>query len=263
LRVNGAWLALAVVCGLTACRDSNPVAPAPGRVTVTLGVSDSISRPIADAMVELRTGPDAGTTAATNAQGVATVTARSVDEDLTFRVSKPGFNSSDVTVSPPRTNGAVMLEPVRSVDLAGRHRLTIEASAECGELPAPARRRSYDALVTPYVGTSLSDISLSAAEFVSGHDRLGVSGAADAVRFWVSHPHSNEEPIIEKLSGDAYLMFLGDATSLANDTWQVLDARMSGIVSYCPASLDPGLRCTVPPISCFSASHRVILARRE
>ena len=141
-RVLRGSLIVGLSCGFVACGDDSPVAPEPTllRVATTVSVVDAVGRPQSDAIVELRTGPDAGATMTTDAEGEAFIsTLVPAALGLTIRVSKPGFKTAEATRwvpgGTPMEDMWVSLESVNALNLAGEHLLTIEASPACTQLP--------------------------------------------------------------------------------------------------------------------------------
>lgn len=266
-RVLRGSLIVGLSCGFVACGDDSPVAPQPTllRVSTTVSVVDAVGRPQSDAIVELRTGPDAGATMTTDAEGKAFIsTLVPAALGLTIRVSKPGFKTAEATRwvpgGTPMEDMWVSLESVNALNLAGEHLLTIEASPACTQLPQVARRRVYEATaVSATYGISYFDIRLSGALFVNGtRNSLGVSVTADTAKFWVG----DGDLFMEQLSPSSFLMFGGDATVEASQEDRVLSGPMNGLISYCPASLNASLTCTVPTVECISESHRLTFSRR-
>ena len=264
-RVLRGSLIVGLSCGFVACGDDSPVAPEPTllRVSTTVSVVDAVGRPQSDAIVELRTGPDAGATMTTDAEGEAFIsTLVPAALGLTIRVSKPGFKTAEATRWVPGGTRIedmwVSLESVNALNLAGEHLLTIEASPACTQLPQVARRRVYEATAVSTTNVSTFDIRLSGALFVNGtRNDLAVSVTADAAKFWVG----NGDLFVEQLSPSSFLMFGGDATVEASQEARVLSGPMNGLISYCSASLNDFI-CTVPPVDCTSESHRLIFSRR-
>ena len=267
-RVLRGSLIVGLSCGFVACGDDSPVAPQPTllRVSTTVSVVDAVGRPQSDAIVELRTGPDAGATMTTDAEGKAFIsTLVPASLGLTIRVSKPGFKTAEATRWVPSSTLMepmwVSLESVDALNLAGEHLLTIEASPACTQLPQVARRRVYEATAVS-AGISYFEIRLGGALFVTDRNSLAVSVTTNAARFWVGVPSLEGELLAEQLSPSSFLMFGGDATVEASQEDRVVTAPLNGLIRYCPASLNANFTCTVPPVDCYSESHRLTFSRR-
>ena len=256
---------------VTSCDNTETVSHQPLSLlaSVTMIVSDMVGRPVAGARAELTTGADAGTFATTSADGTVTITGHTLPSgSLTVRISKEGLQAVDQTyrASPTQTTFVplVTLAAVTPLDLAGEHLLTIEADSSCEGLPVAATKRTFEASIAPTPNPSYFSIRLGGASFFRDFNLLGVFVAADAARFEVYLAPLEEEPIVERLSQNEYVAFDGEATAEASQSEEVISGPFRGSISYCPATPTTiSFLCPVSPITCQSASHRLILTRQQ
>ena len=256
-----------IVSGLVACNGSSsasPPAAVPALLSVTLLVEDSLPRPVADARVEITAGDDVGRFAMTAADGRVTISGSSLTGRLSLRITKIGFSSADLSLPSDGAVNLVTLIPDVLLDLAGEHRLTVEADPLC-DLPELARTRTYDASFTPGPnGPWYFNIQLHGASFFSNLDLFGTYVNSDAARFEIYlQGFLEEDPMVEQLSPTEYFAFIGEAIAEANQADAVITARFFGSIEYCPATpTTTKYVCPVPAVVCMSESHKLILTRQ-
>lgn len=255
-----------IICGLVACNgsSSNGSSSAPRLVSVTVLVEDSLPRPVADARVEITSGDDAGHFATTAADGHVTISGHTLNGGLSLRISKIGLSSADLWLPSDGGTKRVALIPHVLLDLAGEHRLTLEADPLC-DLPELARTRTYEASFAPAPNTPwYINIQLSGAPFFSNLDHFATYVNSDAARYEIYLPGFEEEdPMVEQLSPTEYLAFTGEAIAEANQADTVITARFSGSIEYCAATpTTTKYMCPVPSVICLSESHKLILTRQ-
>jgi hypothetical protein len=255
-----------IICGLVACSDSssNGSSSVPRLVTVTVLVEDSLPRPVAEARVEITSGDDAGKFATTAADGRVSISGHTLNGGLSLRISKIGLSSAELWV--PTNDGlrGVMLVPDVLLDLAGEHRLTVEADPLC-DLPELARTRTYEASVAPGTNTPwYFNIQLRGASFFGNLDHFATYVNSDAARYEIYLPGFEEEdPMVEQMSPTEYLAFYGDAIAEANQGDTVITARFSGSIEYCAATpTTTKYVCPIPSVICVSESHKLVLTRQ-
>ena len=242
--------------------------PAPTMFNLHGTVSDSISRPVSDARVELVGGPQAGQFATTDMGGqfaFAPFTASATT--FTLRVTRDGYVPATVTAVGNQIID-VSLTPVTRVNPTGEYQFTLIAAAACEALPPAVRTRKYTAVIT---GPTGSVVTLSGADLVPNYDTLGATPADNAVRFYLYSAYAaatwlDAEPIVERLDATSYVAFSGTATVMPWNPDQSM-AAVDGTIAYCAAAKEASApiyppTCLVPPVECQSSSHRLSLARR-
>jgi len=258
-------LAASSIFGLGACNGSSSAPqPTPVLVSVTVIVEDTLPRRVADARIEITSGPDAGKFTTTAADGRARISGRTLSASLPLRITKTGMSMADLSVTSSDSPSRVTLIPDVLLDLAGEHLLTIEADPQC-DLPELARTRTYQASLTPAPnGPWYLYIQLGGASFFRDFDRFATYVNASAARFEIYRPGFEEEdPMVEQLSPAEYLSFLGEAIGDANQGDAVMTARFTGSIAYCPATpTKMPYQCPVSFVMCQSESHRLILTRQ-
>jgi len=255
-----------IICGLVACNgsSSNGSSSAPQLVSVTVLVEDSLPRPVAGARVEITSGDDAGQFATTAADGRVTISGHTLNAGLSLRITKIGLSSADLWLPSGGVTNRVTLIPDVLLDLAGEHRLTVEADPLC-DLPELARTRTYEASLAPGTNTPwYFNIQLRGASFFSNLDHFATYVNSNAARYEIYLPGFEEEdPVVEQLSPTEYLAFAGEAIAEANQADTVITARFFGSIEYCAATpTTTKYVCPIPSAVCFSRSHKLILTRQ-
>jgi hypothetical protein len=268
--VPTAWrlLASSIYWGLAACGgspsqpDAAPPPPSPAVLSVTIEVSDTLPRPLAEASVEITSGPDAGKVAVTPASGRVTIDGRSLTGTLALRIAKPGFSSAELSLPSLDAAHLITLVPDVPLDLAGQHELTVEADSTC-DLPELARSRTYQALLTPGPNPWYFNIDLGGADFFDGLNLFGAFVTTDAVRYEIYlRGFEEEDPMVEQVSPTEYVSFAGEAIADVIPGESVITARFNGTVDYCLATpTTTSYECS-SSVVCSSDSHKLILTRQ-
>jgi hypothetical protein len=154
------------------------------------------------------------------------------------------------------------------LNLAGEHTLELIADSTCEALPALARRRIYNASIssTSWPADSHFSIRLSGASFRENDDSLSAVTATGFIRFFVFpglYDNDEARPVVEALTPDTFLAFVGNAQAVANPSDRVITARFNGWIGYCPTTPSTSyFQCPVQAVECRSSSHQLILTRR-
>lgn len=260
-----------------ACSDP-PVAPTSPTVSTTVArieglVRDSQARPVADALVQISDGPQAGRATTTDAEGGFAFTSVAVIAgSVGFRVSKDGFDVARARWQADAPLVVVVLSQPPSGSLAGLYTLTVMAAATCSEIPAHVRTRAYTAAIEPSAADGRRfELTLEGATFYDFYDtawgivdqngaRLFVS-SLDAFNAWLE-----DHPLFERLAPTEYFGVHGTATLPPGRGNEPIVTRLTGEVSYClNASRQPNADwpplCGTP-VTCQSAEHELTLTRR-
>ena len=271
------WSTLAglLISVLVACNAKTPAAPsgpAPVSVSIVGDVQDSAWRPLRGAKVELTVGTNAGAFATTDDEGRFTLSVSALASgSYTLQASKEGFSPQsqgyDVRDYNPRNRTFFRLTEVAPLlNLAGEHTLKLVADTTCGDLPPLARMRTYHASIAATRPDAPFTIGLGGASFLGTHNSLEAVVATDFVRFLVyAGRYDNDEgrPIVEAVTPDTFLVFVGNATAVANPMDRVISARFDGWIGYCPSTPSTSyVQCPVKSVGCRSSSHQLILTRK-
>jgi hypothetical protein len=141
-----------------ACRESThfgrtPLAPSPppsGPTTLAVNgsVRDMLGRLCEGCTVEVRDGPSASMSVLTDANGrfSLSLSFAGIGSTVTLQASKNGYRPATQV-----TRGGFVsftLESLHPLDLAGSYGMTLEAAAQCTELPESIRKREYSVTLT-------------------------------------------------------------------------------------------------------------------
>jgi hypothetical protein len=266
-------LLVAVAISISAC--TSPTSP-DNRMFVLAGViRDTSSTPVADALVQVASGPLAGRTATTDTAGRFQFSeAIAVAEPTTLIVLKAGYES--VTVRVDRTSLVITLSPVVRPPIEGNYTIGFTAAQECSVLPSSIQRREYPSMIAvsrqPSALESFFAIELSESNFFPALRILSLSIQGRFATFVIASVEANQRwgddlPVYERVSATEYIALHGkaSATMSVNDT--AFTARFDGVMSYCPRSIAPigtGFppQCAVPAIECRSDHHQITGLRR-
>lgn len=230
---------------------------------------DYAYRVLADVTVEVVDGPGAGASAVTNASGDYALPGV-FSEPIVVRASKGGFitDTRRLSSSNARPDGRVdasfFLDRL-SRDITGDYTLTLTAAAECSELPAAARTRTYQATVTPSSDSANRyGVTLSGARFQQAANGLFVATSGDVAAFLID-PYGSFI-VTEVLSGSTSLSFWGFGRGTVGASG--LSAPFGGTLQYCADYRGPTggpfpyYTCGVPPVDCDSTNHTLTLTPR-
>lgn len=229
-------------------------------VAITGTVHDTIGRPIRDARVEVQEGPQRGLAVSTNDTGTYALDAI-VDRPVMLRASKAGYTPQTISVAHPRAARHFRLDSANgSVSFQGRFTLTFAADAACTQIPAYARRRSYEA--TSGGSASMYLITLAGG----GYELSGVDYFSNVLYGGVfediAQVNLSDPPIWERFTQGSYLVIHGGADGSIRQLPATLP--MWGHFTYC-ADMVPGTTaptCAVPEVSCQSSNHRLTIDTR-
>lgn len=236
---------------------SSPTAPSGPSLSIIGAVSDTVSRAVAGARVELISGLDAGQFTTTDAMGYFTLKGRLAGGTLSFRITKAGFALFERTVDLSVVGQRVPLTlvPNALLNLAGTHTLTLTADPACSTLPTVAQSRSYNAFITPTSNPALLTIHLDRATFTNDQATATASVAADAVRFDLIGPyHPDLGGFSESLGGGTSFSFWVQGLAETHPGTDVVSGNMYGTIGV----FGPGLAHAM----CQSYSHLLTLTRQ-
>jgi hypothetical protein len=219
-------------------------------------VLDRAMRPIAEALVEVVDGREAGRSTSSNASGEFSFTGGFLLTE-TLRVSKAGY----LTETRPYTSGIYFLLAMvtPSVNLDGDYTLTMVADPSCVGLPEAMRTRSYAVTVAGYG-------MVSGATFFNGYHEFGTYIAGDYVRF--EFDLDGSPWLVENPAPNTYLAFRGAATALVGVPVSPISTAFEGLIDYCAMESAMGAfyNCSAGPrvvhVSCSSKTHRLTLTPR-
>jgi hypothetical protein len=266
-------ISVQVACnGKTSTAPSDPAAPV--SFSIVGDVQDIAWRPVRGAKVEITVGSNAGAFATTDDEGRFTLPVSApASGSFTLQASKEGLSpqsqSFDVRGRNPQNRVIFRLAEVAPLlNLAGEYTLELIADSTCEALPPLARRRTYYASIWSTSGPADSHftIRLSGAAFPENNNSLSAVVATEFIRFFVfpgRYDNDEARPIVEALTPDTFLTFVGGAQAIANPLDRVISARFNGLIGYCPATPStPYFECPGRFVSCQSSSHQLILTRR-
>lgn len=229
-------------------------------------VVDNTYTPLSDVRVEVVDGPRSGLVAATDDDGKYAFPGVFPDV-ITVRASKAGYTASLRTLPQQQpwlehVDVSFFLD-TPSIDISGDYTVTIMADASCSGIPEAARTRTYAATIDrSRFAANTYQIVLSGATFYPMRNRMFAAVARD-VAFVDIDPYDTS--VTEQLTPSATLNFWGAAKAT------IIEARFSGRfegqLQYCDRALGPlgsfpYVGCAVPPITCESANHGLIMTRR-
>ena len=243
-------------------------------------ILDTAFKPLSGARIEVVSGPSAGASVLSGADGQFTVSGM-FSSATQFRATKEGHESrtqtwncsvGDCTTGAQPWLGFYLTVPEPTVDIAGFYTMTFDADGSCVDLPAIARSRSYHVSITPQAigdrsngpGFNLEAVGAPMLGKLSGFP-IGVAGSH--VSLWL---HGGHDPaIVEDLGGDTYLAFSGvaDATVVAGDVSSIT-ATFDGWIEDATfrTPLVDRYFPTQPALAtahCDSHSHRIMLMREN
>jgi hypothetical protein len=225
-------------------------------------VHDTIGRPIAEARVEVQSGPQRGLTVVSDEQGRFEF-APVFTSSFRAQATKAGYRAHTLDILRPPNPGWFRLESVNaSIDFTGDYMMTFTADSACASIPGYARRRSYDVTNTAR-GPSSYLVSVAGGQYGAPASEGGyfnnvlyAGSFEDIFALSLSDP-----PLWERFPQGSYLVIAGQADGSVGE----FPARLSlnGWFVYCP-ELTPGNepRCAVSEVRCQSSNHQLTIARR-
>ena len=230
---------------------------------------DTANLPIADAQVQVLTGPGAGAVTRTDEKGQF-VMPWTASDNASVRVSKEGFHAHQRSVPARVVALRFELEAIDTPPLvAGWYQMTLTASNECTQLPPVAQSRTYQAQVYATSKAAWFSAALFGAEFpYSSYFSSEVRGEPPhTLRLHIVTEPDWGNPvttIVERIGPDAIVEFTGSADLPLGA--ELATAAFDGTIAFCGAELAspdhaPNV-CSVQPARCRSANHRVTWMRR-
>jgi hypothetical protein len=287
-------LVLVLAQGLAGCSGSrfpstpsapSPVpqpAPQPTGIQVNGLVYDYAFWPVAGASVEVLDGPQAGTSAITDARGVFSLTG-TFDDTTRFRAAREGYVAATGTLDP---NTCASCSSSRSiyfylavlapaVDIAGDYTLTFIADNTCTALPNELRTRRYVATITPssspdpdlpnLPANTAFDVTVSGAPFLENYNRGLLYVAGDHLKMWIGDV---EPGLVELVAANTYFGIgpVGASASVGTPV-STISTSLNGWMDYCvlPSAMGSSYSCgpkATAHARCQSNNHRLILTRR-
>ncbi len=257
---------------------SPPPTPAPaGSVQLAGTVADAAWRPLANAVVEVVSGPDAGRSTTTDARGDYRLNGN-FDENTIFRATHQGHVAATRPLpapcgpcNPDWWIHFYLESAAPAANLAGAYTVTFTADSTCASLPEVARSRSYDAVVTLVTNpngpaNSHFDVAPGGGSFVHPHDRFTIGVAGDYLVAWLGDGHGGAG-LVEQVGEQAYVTLAGDFALTVTDP-STISAPFRGVFDYCELPGEWGTRrhCleTAPLAAarCEASNHRLELTRR-
>ena len=265
--MRGAFLVLSLAI-FGACSADRVTSPTPAATAAASawaargGVHDTISRPIADARIEIQNGPQRGLTIFSDAQG-RFATEPVFTSPFTAKATKAGYRDQILSFSGSQTPGWFRLDSVNgSINVSGNYTMTFTADAACTSIPGYARRRTFEVTNSPSGGSAYL-VSVAGGQYGATapgggyfNNVLYAGMFEDTFALWLSDP-----PLFERFPQGSYLMVSGEADgSVAN-----FPARLTldGWFTYCAerASVDEP-KCAVSEVVCRSSNHQLTVDRR-
>lgn len=270
-----ASLGLSISLALSACGRSTPAQPStpnpsPSTTERTLEgvVLDTALQGVSGAHVEIVNGSGAGTSVASNQQGLFTMSGRFAEgEKITLRATRQGYFDINRTVSIPL--GPTWIELLiksmaRPADLTGRYVVTMTAADECSaKLPEAVRSRTYTASLAR--GQAEETFSGTLLAGPSNGRPLTASVAGNSATLWIGIVDYGIPGVLEDL-GTGYLFIAGDATTVVSIAG--IGGTVRGDWMYCPRdsarfSSNDQFACQQSVVqSCNSAKHQILLTAR-
>jgi hypothetical protein len=237
-------------------------------------------RPVAGAVVELTTGPDAGRTTTTSDSGAFSLSV-AVDDNTQLRASKTGYETGVTQILPicqGCTNGRWayfylnVLEP--PLDIAGDYTLAFTAADTCSMLPNDLRTRSYDVTIEPWnigwpgypdrASTSLKVVPRGGV-FPNGLNGFFINVAGRYLNLSIGD--HTDTGLAEIVAPDTYYSYNGWAALTVDGPDATLSTTFQGSVDAC-VNPQMGSRYSCEPSAsvklarCSSSQHRLSLTRR-
>jgi hypothetical protein len=242
--------------------------PAGTGVTFVQGfVQDTAFRPLAGVRVEVIDGPQAGSSATSDAKGEF-VLSGTFDDLTRFRATKESYATSTEPLGPGQRIRFVLAVLAPSAPIAGDYTLTLAADPACAGLPDDMRTRSYTARIIPdsnpgHPANTSFNLIAGGASFLEGHGGLPIGVAGNVVTFLLD----DDLPyLVEEIAANKFLAFYGRATVEAA-SGSTLSTYFDGDIRYCEQPLpirDVVELCDRPlgQVSCRSRQHQLTLTQR-
>ena len=226
-------------------------------------VSDTAFHSIADATIEIVSGPSAGLTTKSDSGGQWGF-AGPFDDSTQFRATKDGYESASeplgpfcAACNPNRWVHFVLTTHATPAKIGGSYDMTIVAD-RCAGLPEQVRSRTY-AVMLPTTANAYFLISPTGANFVPGWNLVDGGVAGNSVGLWF-------ETLVEEVAPGSYLMIAASAGgTVEGEHPETITMQADGRISYCTVGASSGdfqvcLRgmATV----CNSHGHKIVLTRR-
>jgi hypothetical protein len=273
--VNAALIAVgfALIAGACGHSPASPAAPTvptpvPRVVTVVTGsVSDTASRPLADASVDIINGLQAVASITTDTAGRYSFSGTFVGT-ITLRATKEGYIAATQTLDFRSIcndcSAAIYfrLQSPENVQIeTGNYTLTWIADSACTDLPEDVRTRTYAATITAGTGT-IPGYFVNASGLVSG---FGISIAGNYLQIEI------DEGLREEIPPGTSIAFYGFAgvTVETSPVSTLSFFPVNGAVDYCvlKSKTSSSYECGPPDqvlthSRCRSMNLRMILTRR-
>ena len=263
--------------GPTSSPVSAPVVPPPGSPPATTShplqgqVLDTAFRPIADARIEVMSGPNAGRSTMSRSDGQFAFI-EGFDDSTAVRAIKDGFITSTATLRPLCSacryyyHTFYLAIPAPSVNIAGDYTLTLLADASCSALPAALRSRVYDVRIAPASWPDAPDRTIFTAQvtsvpLVEGYDRFPIGVVENFLTFEL---RGHGPYLLERLDDQRFLGFDGLAAAIADaEPLPTVTTNFDGWIGVCElARTGNYYDCGKSRPECVSRNHQLILKKR-
>jgi hypothetical protein len=241
----------------------------PSPATATTGsymrgtVSDTAFHQLADATIEIVSGPSAGLTTRSDSAGQWGF-AGLFDDSSQFRATKDGYESAIerlgafcAACNPNRWVNFVLAPHVTPANIEGSYEMTIVAD-RCTNLPEALRTRTY-AVTLPATANAYFSMSPTGANFVPGWNMVEGGVAGNYVGLWF-------ETLVEEVAPGSYLMIGASAGGNVDPGHPgTITMRADGRISYCKVDAASGpfeVCLRGGTTKCDSQQHTIILTRR-
>ena len=249
-----------------------PLTPTP--MGVSGYVSDSAYRPLRGARIEALDGPQAGTSATTDANGQFTM-AGQFDGTSRFSASLDGYIGAVATATQCASCvrawvSFVLALPTPPISVAGDYTVTFIADPNCAGIPAELQTRSYAATMVPRAPSpnvppdTAFRLTLNEGTFLPDYNNLWVGVAGNVVTMWFG---GDGPYVVEQVASNTYIGFDGGIETVAAGSLQTIATSFTGFVDYCALNAPMGnyYNCPLSAVArseCQSANHQFRLTKR-
>ena len=261
-------LVLTLACGRTPPAPTPPLEPRD--VVVEGTISDTAQRPVAEARVDFHTQPVV--TAAADASGRYSATLHlTPGHPFDVSATQDGYAVERRTLTAPYQGtrlsvASLVLRPLQLLPLAGDYTMTLAASANCRDLPAEARQRTYTARLAPTgAGGTTFTVNLTGGAFVGPPGAGLVATARDFARVSLFVGVALDDYEIVEQVGETHVYIYGSAGLQITSDQTTATAPFNGSMGYCAAP-SPGSAfpptCAVPAVRCVATDHQLTMTQQ-
>ena len=260
--------------------------PVSGRSNLITGtVTDTASRPLERARVEVTDGPRAGTFAVTGSDGeFSFASVEGITEGTQFLATKEGYIAETTSLRETCGNCNAFRwlrfflgSSSPPVNIEGDYRVSFLAEGSCPAIPDEVRARTYAAtirrndVVNRPPGTFFN-VTFTDPQMLEQYRNIFISVAGDYVSFYLGNldgdPNHADPGLAEEIAPHRYFSMGGPGAATVAAPVTTIAATLDGYVEYCElnSAMGSSYSCQTGAAKrgiCLSSGHRLIFTKNQ